>query len=71
MQVEDTECGDITKRIRIMVITKSCKKIGESDLVQKECRKPNNNEGFKEIHQLRNIADSKTTIERSVMPVQE
>ena len=54
-----------------MVITKSCKKIGESDFVQKECRKPNNNEGFKAIHQLRNIADSKIIRERSVIPVQE
>ena len=71
MQVEDTECGDVTKRIIIMVIMKSCKKIGESDFVHKEGRKPNNNEGFEAFNQLRNIAGNKTIIERSVMPLQE
>ena len=71
MQVEDTECGDVTKCIIILVITKSCKKIGELDFVHKKCRRPNNNEGFEAFNQLRNIADSKTIIERSVMPLQE
>ena len=72
VQVEDTECRDVTKRIIIIfVIMKSCKKIGESDFVYKESRKSNNNEEFEAFNQLRNIADSKTTIERSVMPLQE